>query len=238
MPSESKSSIHWLTALSIPGVIPFSLALFFSKFVAYTFLFWLPYYISSVCIGGRQHSTEEAGDFSILFDIGGIAGGIFAGIFYDMTHAGGLISVIYGLISVPLLVAYNALGRHSIPGNMILLMLCGFCVNGPYALITTAVSATLGTHASVMGNERALSTVTAIIDGMGSLGAALGPTLTGRIISNRSSGSYNGVFLMLSIAAVLGAVTLSRVAWLELKSKSQDQQRAIELERLKSGTRL
>uniref|UniRef100_A0A3B3X336 Uncharacterized protein n=1 Tax=Poecilia mexicana TaxID=48701 RepID=A0A3B3X336_9TELE len=51
-----------------------------------------------------------------------------------------------------------------------MLLLCGGLVNGPYALITTAVSADLGTHESLRGNSRALSTVTAIIDGTGSIG--------------------------------------------------------------------
>ncbi|GCB84287.1 hypothetical protein scyTo_0024982, partial [Scyliorhinus torazame] len=46
---------------------------------------------------------------------------------------------------------------------------CGALVNGPYALITTAVSADLGTHKSLTGNSKALSTVTAIIDGTGSI---------------------------------------------------------------------
>ena len=49
-------------------------------------------------------------------------------------------------------------------------MACGFLVNGPYALITTAVSADLGTHKSLKGNSKALATVTAIIDGTGSIG--------------------------------------------------------------------
>jgi len=49
-------------------------------------------------------------------------------------------------------------------------MLCGFMVNGPYALITTAVSADLGTHKTLQGNSKALATVTAIIDGTGSIG--------------------------------------------------------------------
>ena len=51
-----------------------------------------------------------------------------------------------------------------------LLMATGALVNGPYALITTAVSADLGTHKSLRGNARALATVTAIIDGTGSIG--------------------------------------------------------------------
>lgn len=41
-------------------------------------------------------------------------------------------------------------------------------MNGPYALITTTVSAELGQHSSLEDN--ALATVTAIIDGTGSIG--------------------------------------------------------------------
>lgn len=49
-------------------------------------------------------------------------------------------------------------------------MSVGLLVNGPYALITTAVSTELGTHQSLRGSARALATVTAIIDGTGSIG--------------------------------------------------------------------
>ena len=58
--------------------------------------------------------------------------------------------------------------------NIGFMMLAGVLVNGPYALITTAVSADLGTHESLKGNAKALATVTAIIDGTGSIGAAIG----------------------------------------------------------------
>lgn len=53
---------------------------------------------------------------------------------------------------------------------LVLLVICGSLVNGPYCLITTAVSADLGTHPSLFGNAMALATVTAIIDGTGSAG--------------------------------------------------------------------
>lgn len=46
-------------------------------------------------------------------------------------------------------------------------MIAGTFVNGPYALITTAVSAELGNK---VANSHALATVTAIIDGTGSIG--------------------------------------------------------------------
>ncbi len=43
--------------------------------------------------------------------------------------------------------------------NMSLLFLVGFLANGPYALITTAVCADLGTHPKLKGSTRALATV-------------------------------------------------------------------------------
>ena len=81
-----------------------------------------------------------------------------------------------------------------------MLLICGAFVNGPYGLITTAVSADLGSHDSLRGSAKALATVTAIIDGTGSMGAALGPLLTG-FISNKWGWSY--VFYMLIFADVL-----------------------------------
>lgn len=67
-------------------------------------------------------------------------------------------------------------------------------MNGPYALITTAVSAELGTHSSLGDNSKALATVTAIIDGTGSIGAAVGPLLAGLV--SRWAG-WHSVFYML-----------------------------------------
>jgi len=52
-------------------------------------------------------------------------------------------------------------------GTVGLLLFVGLMVNGPYALITTAVSADLGVHPSLQGSSKALATVTAIIDGTG-----------------------------------------------------------------------
>ena len=71
--------------------------------------------------------------------------------------------------------------NHCFAGNIGLLLLVGLLVNGPYALITTAVSAELGTHKSLRGSSKALATVTSIIDGTGSIGAAIGPFLAGAI---------------------------------------------------------
>lgn len=68
---------------------------------------------------------------------------------------------------------YQVYGTSSLATNITLLIIAGAFVNGPYALITTAVSAELGTHESLHGNEKALATVSAIIDGTGSIGMTI-----------------------------------------------------------------
>lgn len=44
---QDKKAVGFLKALIIPGVIEYSLCLFFSKLVSYTFLYWLPNYIQN-----------------------------------------------------------------------------------------------------------------------------------------------------------------------------------------------
>ena len=72
-----------------------------------------------------------------------------------------------------------------------------------------------GTHESLRGSESALATVTAIIDGFGSLGASLGPLLTGYISS--MEGGFNNVFNMLYAAAICASLLISRLVVRELK---------------------
>jgi OPA family glycerol-3-phosphate transporter-like MFS transporter 1/2 len=54
---------------------------------------------------------------------------------------------------------YRQFGSGDGVFNMSLLFLVGFFANGPYALITTAVSTDLGTHPQLKGSTRALATV-------------------------------------------------------------------------------
>ncbi|XP_072303095.1 glucose-6-phosphate exchanger SLC37A2 [Eucyclogobius newberryi] len=206
---EDSEAISFCSALRIPGVLEFSFCLLFAKLVSYTFLFWLPLYISKVA----HSDAKEAGDMSTLFDVGGIIGGILAGLVSDYTGARAATCWVMLVTAAPMLFVYNSVGQQSLGLSVGMLLLCGALVNGPYALITTAVSADLGTHESLRGNSRALSTVTAIIDGTGSVGAALGPLLAGII----SPWGWNNVFYMLICADVLACLFLSRLVYKELR---------------------
>ncbi|PIA30941.1 hypothetical protein AQUCO_05300047v1 [Aquilegia coerulea] len=213
------SAVGLVQACMIPGVIPFALCLFFAKLVAYTFLYWLPFYLSQTAIGGEYMSVKSAGNLSTLFDVGGIVGGILAGYISDKLNARATTAASFMYAAIPALLLYRWYGATSKAMNIVLMMIAGLFVNGPYALITTAVSADLGTHSSLKGNSRALATVTAIIDGTGSVGAALGPLLTGIISTN----GWDAVFVMLVIGAFIAGLLLSRLVLAEILERSSKQ---------------
>lgn len=119
------------------------------------------------------------------------------------------------------MLVYETYGALSVPLNVFLLFVVGVVVNGPYALITTSVSAELGTHSSLEGNAKALATVTAIIDGTGSIGAAVGPLIAGLI----SGSGWRNVFNMLVISNVFAFLLLLRLVYKEISLRKRDRRR-------------
>ncbi|XP_015998943.2 glucose-6-phosphate exchanger SLC37A1 isoform X2 [Rousettus aegyptiacus] len=204
----SANAISFVGALRIPGVIEFSLCLLFAKLVSYTFLFWLPLYITNV----DHLDVRKAGELSTLFDVGGIFGGILAGVVSDRLGKRASTCGLMLLLAAPTLYIFSAVSRMGLEATVAMLLLSGALVSGPYALITTAVSADLGTHKSLKGNAHALATVTAIIDGTGSVGAALGPLLAGLL----SPSGWTNVFYMLMFADACALLFLIRLIHKEL----------------------
>jgi len=206
---RKEKAIGFFQALHIPGVIEFSLSLFFTKLINYTFLFWLPRYINA----STNLDPTESANLSTLFDVGGVAGGIIAGLLSDMTGMSAVICSIMLIFAIPMLFIYQTYAAISLASNISLLIIIGLLVNGPYALITTAVSTELGTHQSLKGSARALATVTAIIDGTGSIGAAVGPLIAGAI----SDYGWDYVFYMLMISDVIALIMLVRLVKHEIQ---------------------
>lgn len=198
---SNKNAISFLSALKIPGVIEFSICLFFAKFVSYTFLYWLPRIIKDT----TNSSSANSAYLSVPFDLGGMIGGVFAGYVVDRTGASAITCIIMLLLAIPSLYLYLLYGAMSNISNIVLQVIAGTFVNGPYALITTAVSAELGTKVK---SSQALATVTAIIDGTGSLGAAIGPFIAGLV----SGSGWTNVFIMVMISDALALISLLRIS--------------------------
>nr|XP_045587949.1 glucose-6-phosphate exchanger SLC37A2-like isoform X2 [Procambarus clarkii] len=217
IPEENKDkAISFIGALSIPGVVEFSMCLFFAKLVSYTFLYWLPNYI----LNSTPYTAEQSADLSTFFDVGGIIGGIMAGMISDYSGMSACTCSVMLVCAIPMLFIYQTLSSAGLGLSIFLLILVGLLVNGPYALITTAVSADLGTHESLKGNSKALATVTAIIDGTGSIGAAVGPLIAGPV----SDLDWDYVFYMLMVADVLALLLLTRLVIREVQ-KWQNRRR-------------
>ncbi len=121
---------------------------------------------------------------------------------------------------------YQTYGALYLTINIALLFIVGLFVNGPYALITTSVSAELGQHKSLEGNAKALATVTAIIDGTGSIGAAVGPLIAGLV---QNSG-WNNVFYMLIASNIVAMILLTRLVSKECRQYKRRHTRNVRIE--------
>lgn len=205
--SQTSSFGLW-NCIMIPGVIEFSLCLAFAKLVSYTFLYWLPKYISQ----NTSNNSEESAYMSVPFDIGGIIGAITAGYLSDKYKKSGIICSGMLLFAIPSMFIYEKYASISNAYNIMLQLITGILVNGPYALITTAISADLGSR--VKGGK-AMATVAAILDGCGSIGAAIGPLLAGRL-QRGSDSDWHNIFIMLMASDMLAILCLTRMTLREL----------------------
>merc|ERR1712227_1196537 len=112
--------------MGIPGVVEFSLCLFFSKLVSYTFLYWLPNYIHIT----SHVDAQESAILSTVFDLGGILGGIVAGLVSDSTGNPASTCLVMLVQAIACMYFYQRLVDQWCP-----------IVAIAYALITTAVPA-------------------------------------------------------------------------------------------------
>lgn len=202
---SSSHSVSFWTCLKIPGVIEYSLALGFAKLVSYTFLYWLPRYITQ----STSNNSEDSAYLSVPFDIGGMFGAIVAGYLSDKYKKSALICTVMLLLAMPAMFIYEQLASLSNTYNICLQLLSGSLVTGPYALITTAVSADLGGR---IKDGKAMATVAAIIDGTGSIGAAMGPLFAGYV----SDSGWGTVFIMLMLSDLIASLCLIRLTLKEM----------------------
>ena len=111
-----------------------------------------------------------------MLDIGAIFGSMALGYFSDRTY-GKRSLVSFVAVILASLIAFTIKGYVFImapPLFFFLMFMLGFFLSGLNNLISSACAADLGKQEALRGNERAVSTVTGIIDGTGTLGSAIG----------------------------------------------------------------
>ncbi|EEY69680.1 sugar phosphate exchanger, putative [Phytophthora infestans T30-4] len=218
--------IGFFKAWRIPGVLPYALSYACLKSVNYALFFWLPFYLTV----SLHMDNSQAGSFSMLYDAGQIFGGFVGGIVSDRMGVRSPVVVTMLLLSWYETITLYFMDGASYDATALLLLSSGFMLGGPANLISTAISADLGTHESIRGDAEALSTVTGIIDGTGSIGAALVQYLVGYLANCQYEPkgcdpksprcvqvcSWGPVFVLLEVGTVLSCVCLAQLLYHEL----------------------
>uniref|UniRef100_A0A8C6KKD1 Sugar phosphate exchanger 3 n=1 Tax=Nothobranchius furzeri TaxID=105023 RepID=A0A8C6KKD1_NOTFU len=175
---ESPQAIGFFQAFCLPGVLPYSLAYACLKLVNYSFFFWLPFYLSN----NYGWKEAEADRLSVWYDVGGIIGGTVQGLISDFLGKRAPVLAFSLAMAMGALVGYSRSPNDQVI-NAVILAVTGFFIGGPSNMISSAISADLGRQDALRGSQEALATVTGIVDGTGSIGAAGGQYLVSLIES-------------------------------------------------------
>lgn len=196
-------------ALKIPGVSTYAIAFGFFKLVNYVIFFWLPFFLATA------FNPETANMISSLYDVGMMPGGIIVGFVSD--KFGGRRATVCSacfILLCPLLYVFANYGAEVKPWVLLIMLLfMGTFVGGPNNIITSAVAADLALNPAIGGNSRSLGTVTGIINGSGSIIAALGLLC---IAPLESIYGWSAVWGMLGVSVILGCALLGGKIWSEL----------------------
>ena len=203
-----KRAVSFVHALRLPGVLPYSLCYACLKGVDYAFFFWVPRYLQSAA----NLSSAHADWVSMLYDVGQMCGSVLAGAATDGSSSRAPVTVGMLLASAP--VIWLTPG-HGYVGTLCMLFVLGLVLGGPVNLVSGCIAADLGQHPKLRGKEKALATVTGIIDGCGSFGAALAQYVVGVLAPRGECGKagcdWSRVFAFLIVTDLIAAACLAPV---------------------------
>mmetsp|Transcript_17873 Transcript_17873/g.15779 ORF Transcript_17873/g.15779 Transcript_17873/m.15779 type:complete len:191 (+) Transcript_17873:997-1569(+) len=188
-------------------------------------LLWLPTYAKEEL----DFNNGNVALIAIAFDVGTIFGSVILGKLSDLTYKKRSPIAFFGLIIGGFL--FTIIVVVSNPSNYliyVLIFLTGFVVGGVFNVVAATAAADLAKGDSLKGNSKALATVSGILDGSGSLGAAFGSLTIGAIRNQ----SWNGVFIFLAACVFLSSVPIFKAMVTEVKEimylrKSKDRSKSL-----------
>uniref|UniRef100_A0A8D3D5L0 Sugar phosphate exchanger 3 n=1 Tax=Scophthalmus maximus TaxID=52904 RepID=A0A8D3D5L0_SCOMX len=213
---RSPQAIGFCQAFCLPGVLPYSLAYACLKLVNYSFFFWLPFYLSN----NYGWKEAEADRLSVWYDVGGIIGGTVQGLISDFMGKRSPVLAFSLAVAMGALVMYSR-SPNDQAINAVLLAVTGFFIGGPSNIISSAISADLGRQEALRGSREALATVTGIVDGTGSIGAAGGQYLVSLIESKLG---WTSVFYFFVVMTGGSIVFITPLLIRELSAMWRDRQ--------------
>ena len=173
-------------------------------------MMWLPTYASRFL----NFNENEKALIATLFDIGTIIGSVLLGLLSDITYGkrspvaiGALLLATVGHVFLVLL------DERFKTWLFVLIFVLGLFVGGISNMVVGSAVADIGKLEALMNNDKAISTITGIIDGTGSLGAAVGQFIIGWM----SEQSWQGVFILMTIMVFLSGIPLIGVLIRDIK---------------------
>ena len=214
---EDAHTVGFLEAFMLPNVMSYAIAFGFFKLVNYAMFFQLPVILSS------HFDSSMSNVISSLYSVGMMPGGVVCGWVSDL-YGGRRACVIATFMAIlcPLLYVF-AMYMDSMPIGLLLSLLCfmGCLVGGPNNIITSAVAADLADDPSI-GQSKVLGTVTGIINGSGSVTAAIGqlaiPVLYD--MGKQDNVGYRYVWFFLIACTVVGTSLMGSKIRKELSEES------------------
>jgi sugar phosphate permease len=154
------------------------------------------------------YTKQQQANVLSLYEVGVVIGAIILGgtsdYFYSRRSPVGMFSIVLSSIFC-FTIAFNY-KNFSETGFTVSLFFLGFFVGSLHHLIVISAAADIGREQI---GKRATSTVTGIIDGIGTSGSGLGQVILGKTI--QSFGWFYGYILFIAIVITLAAVPMSRV---------------------------
>lgn len=213
--NERPPPLGFFRAWLLPGVLAFAISYLCLKLVNDGFFFWLPFYLHN----GLNWKESTADGLAAWYDVGGIISSIIAGALSDRMKSRTILVFTMLLFSTVTLFAY-AHSPISYYWNAFILLIVGFFIGGPLNMIAGCITSDLGRSEMLRGNAEALSTVTGIIDGTGSVGSAIGQWLIPLV---RNWLGWDAIFYGFMIMVVCSALCISPVIWREWKENKHEK---------------
>lgn len=180
-----------------PALIAIAAMYFCVKMARYSFLFWLPLYMTE----RLRYSPQQAGYSSSIFEAAGFGGALAAGYLSERAVRGSRFAVgtVMMLLLGLLCVIYPIMSTWSAGANLVGIALIGACTFGPDTLMAgpaTQESAPRGATARAAG----------FVNGVGSVGQVVSPYLVAFVSSKLG---WDALFWMLGAVALAGSAALS-----------------------------
>lgn len=161
------------------------------KITRYSFLFWLPLYMTD----HLNYRPDQAGYLSSVFELAGIGGALLAGYVSDKLAGARR----YPVVSIMLLglavmcLVQPGLARLGWAGSLLGIALIGVMTFGPDTMLQGAAS-------QDAGGKHGAATTAGLVNGVASLGQLMSPYLVARVAERWGWDTLFGVFVAISAA--------------------------------------